>query len=162
MLEDLVDQGNNAGSHRIFCCYWWIPAFFPQLEETLEMNVVQLSSFPDGKADAKTLNDLSIKTGVFVVQRLFPTLNVAWGNHGLFENSGSLAWSGGSGSMKLKASAVLKSRLRLVADWIRDQVHLKGPVNCCDHSARFPSENQFTGDWPTESCSFDIWKEAKK
>lgn len=58
--------------------------------------------------------------------------------------------------MKLKASAVLKSRLRLVADWIRDQVHLKGPVNCCDHSARFPSENQFTGDWPTESCSFDI------
>ena len=55
------------------------------------MNVVRLSSFPDGKADAKKLNDSSIKTGVFVVQRLFPTLNMAWGNHGLFENSGSLA-----------------------------------------------------------------------
>lgn len=55
------------------------------------MNVVQLSSFADGKADAKKLNDSSIKTGVFIVQRLFPVLNVAWGNHGLFENSGSLA-----------------------------------------------------------------------
>ena len=112
------------------------------------MNVVQLSSFADGKADAKKLNDSSIKTGVFIVQRLFPVLNAAWGNHGLFENSGSLAWSGGSRSLKLKASAVLKSRLRLVAGWIRDRVHQKGPVNCCDRSARFPSENQLTGDWP--------------
>lgn len=40
--------------------------------------------------------------------------------------------------LKRRAFAVL-SRLRLVAGWTGDSVHQKGPFNCCDHSAWFPS-----------------------
>lgn len=100
----------------------------------------------DGKADARSLNDSPINTGVFIVQPcLFPTLNVAREPR-LFETvKFGLKWR--LQVSKLKASAVLKSRLRLAAGWIRDQVHQKGPVNCCG-LPRGLFENQLTGDWP--------------
>lgn len=92
MLEaSYLSEGKQEAIASSANCYCWIPAFLLQLEETLEIRVVQPSYFPDEKADPKRLNNLCIKTGIFVAQCLFPTLNVAWKNHYLFENSGSLA-----------------------------------------------------------------------
>lgn len=47
--------------------------------------------------------------------------------------------------LKLKAFAVLKTRLGVVLGWIGDSVHQKGPFNCCDLSGWFPSGKLLSG-----------------